>query len=118
MTLAQTYSWVFYAIVLANQKEAASMKTIEQAADAINHAIPTQREISASIKWLTAKKWIEKDGKKIRLIDIGNFIVEKVVNKPVGLMKVWDRITEEIADMGIDNSQQIDPKNLSTEQAV
>lgn len=116
MTLAQTYSWIFYAIALASQSEAAKIKTIEQAADAINHAIPTQKELSASIKWLTDKKMIEKKGKKIKLTDDGSNIIEQASNNPGGLMKVWGRIEKLIEKMGVDNTQQVNPRNLNTEQ--
>ena len=92
------------------------MKAIEQAADAINHAIPTQKELSVSIKWLTDKKMIEKEGKKTRLTDVGSDIIEQASNKPGGAMKVWDRIEKTIEKMGVDNAQQIDPRNMNTEQ--
>ena len=55
MTFAKTYAWILYFIALASSKIAASRREIEPVADAINHAFPTDREITASVKWLSEK---------------------------------------------------------------
>ena len=61
---SQVISWIFLAIAMASQKGASDIKGISIIADGINHAVPTQKELQMSIRFLTDKKLILQEGKK------------------------------------------------------
>ena len=44
---------------------------IEAVADGINHAVPTQKEMDASINWSESKGLFQRSGKKIQLTEEG-----------------------------------------------
>lgn len=67
MNQAQTYSWIFYAVASASQQVPADYAGIESVADGINHAVPTQQEMRASLSWLATQNLVQKDGKRYRL---------------------------------------------------
>lgn len=114
MTLAQTYSWIFYAIGMASQNSAATQMGISQVADGINHAGPTPKEMQASVSWLLKKNLIKKDGKSIQLTALGKMLFEKGRSFSNTISGVWKKLTEEFAMMGADNIQQINPNNMRT----
>lgn len=49
---ASTIAWIFYSTALASAEAPAQRSAIVAAADAMNHAIPTERELSSSLAWL------------------------------------------------------------------
>ncbi|MEM0966971.1 MAG: hypothetical protein AAGJ81_12545 [Verrucomicrobiota bacterium] len=116
MTEAQTYSWIFYAASAAAQKEAVKIREIESVADAINHAVPTQKEISSSIRWLESKALIEREGKKVALTEEGKSFASEIAAKPSSTMKTWDRIAKAFQKMGADNSTGIDCRTMEAKQ--
>ena len=116
MTLAETYSWIFYAIGLASRNKPASIAEIERVADGINHAVPTQKEIQTSISWLKKHALIIKSGKKIELSGDGINLINKFSSESQTILGVWKQVENHFVDIGIDNSQQINPKNMITEQ--
>lgn len=59
------------AIEIASEKMPANIKSISQIADGINHAVPTEKEMQDSIKWLLNKNLISKNDKKYSLTDLG-----------------------------------------------
>jgi hypothetical protein len=114
MTEAQTYSWIFYATSLIAQKEPVKIREIESVADGINHAIPTQKEISNSIRWLQSKDLVSKEGKKLILTQAGSDLISKLTEKHSTTMKAWDSITSELHRMGVDNTTNL---NCNTMEA-
>ena len=114
MTEAQTYSWIFYSTSAIAQKEAVKIREIESVADAINHAIPSQKEISSSIKWLQSKSLISREGKKVILTDEGKSFASEITSKPGSTMKTWDRITMAFQKLGADNTTNL---NCNTMEA-
>lgn len=116
MTEARTYAWLFYATSMVSfEQEPAKHISIVAAADAINHAIPTQKEISQSFKWLQEKELIRKVGKRALLTDTGKELIEQIENKPGGVMKVWDRITKSLKRMGADDSVSVNCNTMKAE---
>ena len=112
MTEAQTYSWIFYALAAVANTEGASVRGIEAVADGINHAVPTQKEMSSSLRWAESKGLIEKTGKKIFLTDSGRVFAARFFETPGSAMKTWDRIASAFADMGADNAIQLDCRTM------
>lgn len=103
MTEAQTYAWIFYASSLASQGKAAGLTEIEMAADAINHAKPTQVEFSSSVIWLKAQGLLEENEKEISLSEEGLLFFSQLSKKGGSAMKVWEYITNAIEERGVDN---------------
>lgn len=116
MTEAQTYSWIFYSASAVAQKEAAKVREIESVADAINHAIPTQKEISSSFKWLESKGLITRAGKKVILTEEGKSLASEITGKSGSTMKTWDRITKAFQKLGADNTTSLDCRTMEAEQ--
>jgi hypothetical protein len=114
MTLAQTYSWLFYAVALASRTEPAKFRDIEQVADGINHAIPTQKEMRESLAWLTEEGLINKEGKAFLLSNSGTELLNKLSNSAGTTMGVWKNIEKHFEEYGVDNANNINPNTLAT----
>jgi predicted transcriptional regulator len=114
MTLSQTYSWLFYALALASGNGPAKYKDIEQAADGINHAIPTQKEIRKSLAWLSDKGLVIKEGKTYFLSGDGNTLLNRLTSKAHTTMGVWENIERYFEECGVDNVANINPNTLAT----
>jgi hypothetical protein len=65
MTRAETYSWILYAVGVTSRVAPASNADISRAADGINHAVPTQKEMQSSISWLQTAGLVRKAKNKI-----------------------------------------------------
>jgi len=118
MTEAQTYSWIFYAASLIAQKEPVKIREIESVADGINHAVPTQKEISSSIRWLQSKDLLTKERKKIILTQEGADLASKLTKAHRTTMKAWDSITSELQRMGVDNTTNLNCRTMEADPVV
>jgi hypothetical protein len=116
MTEAETYSWIFYAASAATMNDGASLRDIEAVADGINHAVPTQKELSSSLSWVESKGLIEKVGKKIIMTDHGRGFMDRFATSPGSVMKIWDRIAHAFTEMGADNKIQLDCRTMKPKQ--
>ena len=114
MTLAQTYSWLFYALALASGTEPSKCKDIEQVADGINHAIPTQKEMRESLAWLSRAGLVIKEGKTYSLSENGAALLNNLSNKVHTTMGVWKSIEKYFEGCGVDNVANINPNTFAT----
>lgn len=114
MTLAETYSWIFYALALASSAQSAKYRDIEQIADGINHAIPTQKEIRESLAWLNSEDLIIKKGKAYSLSEKGKVLFEKLSTDVNSTQDIWQRIENYFAKCGVDNKKDVNPNTLTT----
>jgi predicted transcriptional regulator len=89
-------SWIFLAIGIASEKEPADYKSISQIADGINHAVPTDKEMQTSIKWLLQNDLILKNNKKYSLTDSGANLIKDSKENTKTLMKIWDNLKTKI----------------------
>lgn len=89
-------SWIFLAIGIASEKESADYKSISQIADGINHAVPTDKEMQTSIKWLLQNDLILKNGKNYSLTDSGAKLYNDSKEHTKTLLKIWDNIKTKI----------------------
>lgn len=103
---------------MASHNQPVSYKEIEMVADGINHAIPTQKEMRATIAWLKSMGLVFKDGKKFKISDQGNKLHKQLSNGVGTISGVWKNIEKYFADQGVDNISQINPKNMTTEQTT
>ena len=92
MTDEETISWIFLAIALASQKEAANLSGIFITADGINHAVPTQKEIQTSILYLTTNDLVRKQSKKYDLTTKGKTIYQIASDHSKTLLEVWKNL--------------------------
>jgi hypothetical protein len=71
-----TTAWIFQAVAYASQDEPAKLDDVIACADAINHAIPTQKELQRSFGRLISNKLITKIGKSYSLTDEGRTLMD------------------------------------------
>lgn len=113
MTLAQTYSWIFYTVDSACKTEPVRFREIERIADAINHAIPTHKETSESISWLITRGLVEKTSKAYSLTEKGRDVFDDLVRESGTISKAWRNIEAYVVENGVDNVKDVDPNTLS-----
>ena len=90
MTDFETFSWIFLATALASQECGANVAAISELADGINHAVPTQKELQVSLKWLQIKGLIRKDQNRYSLTDQGNGLIQQAKKRSNILLKLWE----------------------------
>ncbi len=95
----QTTSWLFLALSLSSQKEPASLEGISQIADAINHAVPTQKEMQSSLSWLLKQGLIITVAEKYSLTESGNKIFIATQNETNVLLKMWKSIEDKFNEL-------------------
>lgn len=118
MTEAQTYAWIFYAVSAAANKDGLKIRDIEAVADGINHAIPTPKEIAASLSWAESKGLIERVGKKVFLTEAGRTFAVRFSEKPRSVMNTWDHISAAFTEMGADNMTSLDCRTMKAEKGA
>ena len=112
MTQTQTFSWIFYSVALASQQEPADYTGIESVADGINHAVPTQKEIKASLAWAVAQNLIQKEGKRYRLTEDGKKLLDAASEGTT--MKTWKNLESKFGQFGAGDRAQLDPRAMSS----
>jgi len=112
MTEAQTYSWIFYAVALASQSEPVNCARIESVADGINHAVPSQKEMKASLAWAVAQNLIQKEGNRYRLTEDGKKLLKAASSGAT--MKTWKNLESKFSQLGAGDRAQLDPRTMST----
>lgn len=112
MNQAQTYSWIFYAVALASQQEPADYAGIESVADGINHAVPTQREMQASLSWIVSHNLVEKAGKRYLLTDSGKKLLGDASAGTA--MKVWKNLESKFSHLGANSHTELNPRTMNT----
>src|ERR1700733_428399 len=90
MTRATMYSWILLSIELASGKSPAPLERIIAAADALNHAIPTQKEINEAIGWLMQKGFISEQEKKYNLTEQGRDLLIEIHLQAPKPFDAWD----------------------------
>ena len=114
MTLAETYSWILYAVGMASHSTPATQKKISRAADEINHAVPTHKELQSSISWLEAEGLIKTDGQSMEPTALGREMLDRGSSSSNAMSVVWDFLTSELSNMGVDDSEEINPVDMNT----
>jgi len=92
MTSAQTISWIFLATAVASQTGPADLNSISNVADRINHAVPTQQELQASLSWLTKNDLVKNIGGKYKLTERGQSDYDVASRRTSALLKIWDNL--------------------------
>ncbi len=96
----ETISWIFLATAMASQVDPTNFEGIEQMADGINHAIPTQKKIRNSITILIKRDLVQKmPGKKYLLSDKGKLVYEHVSEETNLLLKIWKNLENKFKEL-------------------
>jgi hypothetical protein len=85
---ARTHAWIF----LSLPEQPASLTDIIAMADGINHAIPTQKELQQSFRWLQERGLMRKDGKRYSLTVKGAALRRDASSSMI--MKTWENVAE------------------------
>jgi len=93
MTDIRTYAWIFLSV----SEQPTLLQKIIAVADGINHAIPMQDELQKSFGWLQAQGLVKKEGKNYLLTESGAELTKSISYRSI--MKVWDAITENFAQL-------------------
>ena len=88
MDEARTHAWIF----LSLSEQPASLTDIIAMADGINHAIPTQRELQQSFRWLQDRGLMCKEGKRYSLTVTGIALRRDASSSMI--MKTWENVAE------------------------
>ncbi|WP_457095881.1 hypothetical protein [Lysobacter sp. P5_B9] len=98
-TNARTVAWIFLAIDFTDL-ERAWLTDILHAADAINHAVPLERELKSSIQFLTSHGMIIKTGKSFRVTELGRDMLKSAHDGAANVFGVWRALEAQIASLG------------------
>jgi hypothetical protein len=74
-----------------------SRTDISSAADAINHAVPTQQELNGALQQLVACRLVEAQGKFHILSPSGLALFQEAQTGRSTVMTVWGALTSELA---------------------
>jgi hypothetical protein len=110
MTNTQTHAWIFLSV----SESPASLQDVIAMADAINHAIPTDKELQVSLGWLRANGLIQKEGRRYSLTPSGLALRTETSRHLV--MKSWDAVTRKFTEMESHPTEldDISPKEAMT----
>jgi predicted transcriptional regulator len=96
MTEEETISWIFLATIMATQNEPSDTQGISMIADGINHAVPTQQELSFSFSWLIKNGLLNQTGKKYSATPKGKAIYQNATENTTYLLEAWNKLEEKI----------------------
>lgn len=93
----KTISWIFLATALASKQNPASLDSILQMADAINHTLPSFKQLKKSLKWLMNFGLVENTGEKYKLTNNGKKVIDQTESRTNNvLFNILDELTKEI----------------------
>ena len=95
MTDAQTFSW----ILLSVDEQGSTRRQISEMADAINHAIPTHREMETSLGWLREHGFVREDGSRLALTAAGAALIARFRSPTRPIMQTWHAVSDAIREM-------------------
>lgn len=97
MEEARTYAWILYALEGASQTGPARFSGISMVADGINHAVPTQKEMQSSLKWLMENGMVQKNGSGYQLTEKGVAAVSSAREGRATISQVWAALTSALS---------------------
>ena len=96
---ARTIAWIFLAIDFTDL-ERAGLIDILHAADAINHAVPLERELRLSIQFLTRHGMVLKQSKSFQVSELGRSMLKSAHVGAANILGVWRALEVQIASVG------------------
>jgi hypothetical protein len=92
MTDEQTILWIFLAIATGSQKASINIGDLALVAEAINHAVPTHKELQTSISWLTNNSLIIKNNRRYNLTKLGHSELKNAPDGVESLYIIWKNL--------------------------
>ena len=112
MTEARTYAWIFCGISLIAKYEAVGIPEVEPVLDALNHALPTEREVSVSIEWLVSNDLIARDETGVVLSENGRLLASEIDHVTSNMQDVMDEVTSQFERKGANDVLDLDCKTM------
>jgi hypothetical protein len=98
-TNASTVAWFLYSVALASGSTPATSAEISGLADAINHAVPSQQELSGSLRRLKELGLVTAHGRRYSLTDAGKTMMAAAQNSASTVSLVWKNLTSTIGQL-------------------
>ena len=95
MTDAQTFSWM----LLSVSENGSTRKQISEMADAINHAVPTHKELETSLGWLRQNDLVQEEGGRFKLTSAGSALLTRLRSPTRPIMQTWHELEQELEGM-------------------
>lgn len=91
------------------------MEAVIAGADAINHALPTFRELQRALGWLRHRRLLLKDGQRFELTEAGAQVVHRAFSRCGGgtTMEAWDALSSDLAGLIGDD---VPPEELTIDE--
>jgi len=90
--------------------QAGAVRTdISHAADAINHAVPLDKELNGSLLCLLESGLISQSGKSYMLTPTGAATIDAARQRGNTVFAVWDALAELLATKGLGSNNSIKP---------
>lgn len=96
MTETETISWILLAVSLGCEVENVDYAGIKMLADGINHAIPSDKEMQQSLKWLLSNGIVNKIGKKYNLTETGKELYANASGDNRSISEIWKELETKI----------------------
>jgi hypothetical protein len=93
MTESTTLAWILYSI----SDGGSTLRAIIGMADAINHSIPTHKELQTSLGWLQARGLVIKEGELFARTKAGSQLFSRC--KGSNVHEAWDMVSEQLETM-------------------
>jgi hypothetical protein len=98
---ASTVAWILYSVAMASGREPAPIASISTLADAINHAVPTDKELQRSLLRLQSLRLVSREGRSFKLTESGAAMVERAQESSTYVTGVWKHLTTLIGEISV-----------------
>jgi hypothetical protein len=100
---ASTVAWILYSVAMAAGREPARIAAISTSADAINHAVPTGKELQGSLRRLQSLHLVSKQGRSYTLTETGAAMVANAQKSSTYVSGVWKHLADVIGKISAVN---------------
>ncbi len=95
MTEATLYAWIFLSV----PRDPSPLQDVLLMSDAINHAVPTQRELQASFGWLKKQGLVHVESKKYSLTEFGESLRQRATPESNLIHDTWKAVAARFTSM-------------------
>ena len=94
----EAVAWIFYSIALGSEAAPINRRDISSIADGINHAVPSESELTTSIRYLITLGFIQQTGKFFSLTQSGLAIVASARENSLTARSIWQALTVSLSE--------------------
>jgi hypothetical protein len=113
---AKAIAWIFYATDMAMSPAGAVRTDISHAADAINHAVPLDKELNGSLRCLLECGLISQTGKRYMLTSAGASMIGTARERGNTVFAVWDALAELLVAKGLGSNNSFEADGYAAAQ--